>query len=107
MPYVAALLTLNPAAAASVKGMEDAASLPMAELVRAEPIQREVKSVVARVNQNLAPFERIRKYQVLERDFTIADGELTPTMKVRRRQVLENHKAAISLLYRSREPEIS
>ena len=40
------------------------------------------------------PFEQIRKFRVLERDFSIETGELTPTMKVRRNRVLENHRRA-------------
>jgi long-chain acyl-CoA synthetase len=99
MPYVAALFTLNSAAVESVKGMEGSGQLPMAELVKARPVQVELKKLVARVNQNLAPFEQIRRFQVLDRDFSIQEGELTPTMKVRRAKVIENHKDAIGVLY--------
>jgi long-chain acyl-CoA synthetase len=52
------------------------------------------------VNQQLAPFEQVRKYRILERDFTIEAGELTATMKVRRRRVMENFKDQIEQLYR-------
>lgn len=102
MPYVAALLTLNPAAVEALKGMDGA--LPLEQMVTAEPVVKEVKRLVARINQQLADFEKIRKYHVLERDFTIADGELTPTMKVRRTQVMGNHRHIVSRLYRSRGP---
>jgi long-chain acyl-CoA synthetase len=40
---------------------------------------------------------------VLERDFSIEKGELTPTMKVRRMKVLENHRSVISELYMGKE----
>jgi long-chain acyl-CoA synthetase len=105
MPYVAALFTLNMAAVEAVKGMDDYLGRPMPEIVKAPPVVAELKGLVARVNGQLAPFERIRKYHVLERDFTIADGELTPTMKVRRTKVLENHRQTISTLYLGRERE--
>jgi hypothetical protein len=39
----------------------------------------------------------------LPRDFTIEDGELTPTMKVRRGRVYENHRGAISELFLGRD----
>jgi long-chain acyl-CoA synthetase len=55
------------------------------------------------VNKQLAPFEQIRKFRVLERDFSIETGELTPTMKVRRGRVLENHRETISQLYMGKE----
>ncbi len=102
MPYVVALITINPTVALGLKGMESYRDRPLSELVRAEPVQQHVRRIVERVNQQLAPFEQIRKYHILERDLTIADGELTPTMKVRRAQVLENHKEIIARLYGGR-----
>ena len=99
MPYVAALFTLNPAAIESIKGMDGSKQLPMAELVKARPVQGELKKLIARVNQNLAPFEQIRRFHILDRDFSIQEGELTPTMKVRRTRVIENHKSTINTLY--------
>ena len=98
-PYVAALFTLNQALAESIKGMESHKGKPVEEIVRAAPLLAELKRIVGRVNKQLAPFEQIRRYHVLPRDFTIEDGELTPTMKVRRARVFENHRKAISELY--------
>jgi long-chain acyl-CoA synthetase len=107
MPFVAALFTINPAAAESLPGMEGAASRPMEELAEAEPVKREIKQLVARVNGQLADFERIRRHQILGRDFTIADGELTPTMKIRRAQVIKNHEKIIAGLYKSQSSAIA
>ena len=45
---------------------------------------QEMRKAVKRVNKQLAPFEQIRKYRILERELTIENGELTATMKVRR-----------------------
>jgi long-chain acyl-CoA synthetase len=84
MPYVTALVTVNAA--------EDAGSA-----------EAEVKKAVARVNRQLAPFEQIRKFRILQRDFSIESGELTPTMKVRRNRVLENHREVVSELYMGKE----
>lgn len=80
LPYVTALLTVH-------AGGEPA----------------DVAKAVARVNKRLAPFEQIRKFRVLERDFSIEHGELTPTMKVRRNRVLENHRHLVSELYMGKE----
>ncbi len=104
MPYVAALFTLNPDAVESLPGMAGASSKPMAELAEAEPVQREVKEMVKRVNRQLADYEQIRRYEILDRDFTIAGGELTPTMKLRRQHVIQNHEAIIKKLYRTQGP---
>jgi long-chain acyl-CoA synthetase len=67
----------------------------------------EAQAVVARavkdVNRELAPFEQIRKFKILDREFSIEQGELTPTMKVRRNRVLENHRALVSEMYAGRD----
>jgi long-chain acyl-CoA synthetase len=89
LPYVTALFTVNVSNAEGLKGRE--------------PVLAEVKKAVARVNKQLAPFEQIRKFRVIEREFTIETGELTPTMKVRRNRVLENHREVVSELYMGKE----
>ena len=85
-PYVTALLTVN-----------------AAELKNGDDPQKAVEEAVARVNRQLADFERIRRFRVLEGDFSIERGELTPTMKIRRSRVLENYKDLVSELYLGRE----
>lgn len=102
-PYVSALFTINPQAAESLEGMAGAKGRPAHELVTAAPVMAEVKRAVARVNRQLAPFEQVRKFRILERDFTIEHGELTATMKVRRTRVLENFHHLVSELYVGRE----
>ena len=91
LPYVTALFTLNTAAAEGFKSSEE--------------INARVQETVTRVNKQLAGFEQIRKFRILERDFTINDGELTPTMKIRRGRVLENNREIISELYMGKEIE--
>jgi long-chain acyl-CoA synthetase len=103
LPYVGALFTLNLPIAESLKGMESYKGRAATEIVQAAPVRAEMKKLVARVNKQLAPFEQIRRYQILDRDFTIEAGEITPTMKVRRGRVLENHRKAVSELYLGRE----
>ena len=66
---------------------------------------RAVERAVKHVNKQLAPFEQIRKFKILDRDFSVDTGELTPTMKVRRNRVLENHRALVSEMYMGRDIE--
>jgi long-chain acyl-CoA synthetase len=100
LPYVAALFTLNRPVLESLSGVvKDSA---MEEILRLPAVAAEIKRVVAKVNKQLAPFEQIRKYAILPRDFTIEAGEMTPTMKVRRARVLENHRKAVAELYGNR-----
>ncbi|MCU1294835.1 MAG: AMP-dependent synthetase and ligase [Bryobacterales bacterium] len=102
-PYVTALLTLNMTQLQGLKGLENIGSGSPAELVRAEPVAKDVQSAISRVNRQLADFERIRRFKILEKDFSIEAGELTPTMKIRRARVLENYAAAVSELYLGKE----
>jgi long-chain acyl-CoA synthetase len=55
--------------------------------------------VIEALNQDLSQFERIKKVRLLPREFTIEAGELTPTLKVRRRIVEERWRAEIDELY--------
>ena len=103
LPFLTALFTINPAAAEALKGMEPWKGKPTAEIAEAPPVLAEIRKAVARVNKQLAPFEQVRKYRVLARDFSIEQGELTATMKIRRTQALANCKVHIDELYAGRE----
>lgn len=99
-PYVTALITINTGAAKTLKGMD---SVEESEAPKAAPVLHEVEQVVRRINKQLAPFEQIKRFRILERDFSIERGELTPTMKVRRTQVLENFRHTVNELYLGKE----
>ncbi len=103
LPYLTALFTINSGNAESIKGMDSWRGRPIAEIAQAQPVLAEIQRAVARVNQHLAPFEKIRKYRILPRDFSIEQGELTATMKVRRARAMENFKEQIDELYAGRD----
>jgi long-chain acyl-CoA synthetase len=103
LPFLTALFTINPSVAETLKGMDALKGHSTAEMAAAEPVQKEIRKVVERVNKQLAPFEQIRRYRVLGRDFSIEDGELTATMKVRRARVMENFRENIDELYAGKE----
>jgi long-chain acyl-CoA synthetase len=102
-PYVSALFTINPQAAEGLPGLAAADARDLAALVKSEAVQAEMKRVVGRINKQLADFEQIRKFRILEREFSIETGEITPTMKLRRGKVLENYRELIAGLYPARE----
>jgi long-chain acyl-CoA synthetase len=60
------------------------------------------QAAVDAVNATLAPFETIKRFALLPSEFTIAGGEFTPTMKVKRRVVEERWRAVIETLYEER-----
>ncbi len=61
--------------------------------------ERLLAEAVKTVNDELAVHERLRKFHVLGREFSLEEGELTPTMKVRRRIVNERYREAIEGMY--------
>ena len=103
LPYLTALFTINPGTAETLKGMEEWRGRPTAQIAQAPAVLAEIHKAVTRVNRLLAPFEQVRKYRVLARDFSIEMGELTATMKIRRTRAMENFKEHIAELYAGRE----
>ena len=103
-PYVSALITLDPAEIerwAAEQGIEgDAAALVHDERVRAL-----LQSVVDSVNRDRSRFEQVKRFAILPRDFTMEAGEITPTLKLRRRAVQEHFADEIDTLYA--EPQVA
>jgi long-chain acyl-CoA synthetase len=75
---------------------EDVAELSSSDQV-AELVQRELD----RANANYAKVEQIKKFTILERDLTIEDGELTPTLKVKRAVINDRYADLFDSLYSS------
>jgi long-chain acyl-CoA synthetase len=69
-------------------------------LVAREDVIALYAEIVEGLNRDLAQFEKIKKFRVLPREFTIASGELTPTMKVKRKAVEQNWAGEIEGIYR-------
>ncbi|PYT24773.1 MAG: long-chain fatty acid--CoA ligase [Acidobacteria bacterium] len=103
LPYLTALFTINAAAVEMLDDMKEIQGRSLEDVASAPPVLKEIHKIVSRVNKQLAPFEQVRKYKVLARDFTIEEGELTATMKVRRGRVIENFRAHIDELYAGKE----
>jgi long-chain acyl-CoA synthetase len=75
-------------------------SEPREALVRRQEVLAAYQALVDELNENLAQFERIKRIAVLPREFSVETGELTPTMKVRRKSVEERWRDVIESLYR-------
>jgi len=99
LPHLVALFTIHPPIAESLRGTGPGAANPGIPLHEAPEILAEVQKIVTRINKQLAPFEQVKRFRILHREFTIDHGEVTATMKVRRKQVLENFKTEVDTLY--------
>ncbi len=80
-PYLTALITLDEAA----KGLSDPQGL--------------IQEVVDELNDGKASFEQVKRYAVLDRDFTPEHDEVTPTLKLKRKIVAEHFASEIEALY--------
>ena len=80
-------------------------SKDMRELVRHPRIVEYFKKKIDEVTKELAPHEKIKKVALLDQEFSVEGGELTPTLKVRRKFVEDKHKEVIDSLYPKFETE--
>jgi long-chain acyl-CoA synthetase len=85
---------------AKLKGIE---TRNRAELCKHPRIIDLFERQIAGLTSDLAQFEKVKKVALLENELTIASGELTPTLKVKRRVVDEKYRDLIDELYRNAE----
>ncbi|HEU0185791.1 MAG TPA: long-chain fatty acid--CoA ligase [Blastocatellia bacterium] len=78
-----------------------------AELARHPRIIEYFKKKIDEVTRDLAPHEKIKKIALLDQEFSVESGELTPTLKVRRKFVEDKHRLVIDALYPKFEVEAS
>jgi long-chain acyl-CoA synthetase len=78
-----------------------------AELVADPKIQALYEGIVEGINQNLARFEKLKRVLLVADEFTVDNGALTPTMKLRRRVIEERYRKQIDELYAQAEAATS
>ena len=100
--HVAALLTLNRDEVIGWAQQRGLATSDWGALVRQSEVRDMVQGIVDRANARLAHFETIKKFALLETDFSIETGELTPSLKVRRKGVESKYAEVIDGLYDER-----
>ena len=97
--YITALMTLAPDALEQFAKANNISFSSVEELAHHPQVRQEVDGIVARKNERLASFERIKKYVVLDEDFSIENNELTPTLKMRRKIITQKYKTVLDELY--------
>jgi long-chain acyl-CoA synthetase len=109
-PYPAALITLDPLEIGKWGREHGLEQLDLAALAGDERVRTLIQGVVDDANRERSRFEQIKRFEILARDFTMDDGEVTPTLKLKRRIVEEHFAESIERLYaedRERSPAIS
>lgn len=97
--YLTALLTLNEQELTDFAKRENLTDREPAALAENQKVWQIVSDHVQEVNTRLAPYEQIKRFTILPHDFTEEAGELTPTLKLRRREVIKRYGDKIEDLY--------
>lgn len=98
-PYLVALLALDEAELRAFAGKLGIGGKDWSALVRDPRILKLMGEEVDRCNTRLARYEQVRRFRILPRSLSVAGGELTPTLKVRRTAVQERYRPLIEAMY--------
>jgi long-chain acyl-CoA synthetase len=97
-PYLVALVTLNVEVVARF-AQETGRPNDVAKLADDPDLRARVQKELDAVNGRLSSFETVKKFAILPRDFSIEGGELTPTLKVKRKVVSDRYRTVLDALY--------
>jgi long-chain acyl-CoA synthetase len=99
-PFPVALITLDPEEIVPW-AKEQGLSEDVGELAEADEVRALVQEALDRANSSYAKVEQIKKFVILDRDLSVEDGELTPTLKVKRNVINERYAELFESLYSS------
>ena len=97
-PYPAALVTLDPVEIGKWAKTQGIAG-GLEELAANERVRELIQGVVDHVNRDRSRYEQIKRFAILPRDFTMGRDEMTPTLKLKRRPILEHFSETVESLY--------
>jgi len=97
--FVSALVTLDPDAMAGWASENDMTGVPYTELVGSPQVRVLIQDYIDQLNAKLNHWETVKKFIILEHDLSVDNGELTPSMKLKRKVVTEKYKKELDELY--------
>ena len=104
-PYLVALVTVDPDAAKKWASEHGLASDDVATIVGDPRFRAHLDAGIAEANKQLASYETVKYYEVLPEDFTVENDLLTPTLKIRRRQIHARYHDLYESLYQPSKAE--
>jgi long-chain acyl-CoA synthetase len=104
--YCSMLITLDPDSVAAWSHGGPLEGRSYAEVVASPQAEEYVAAAVKQLNEKLNRWETIKKFAILPRDLTIEDGEITPSLKLKRRVVEANFKSEIERMYEGTLAEV-
>ncbi len=75
------------------------AGLSNEEIISNEKVREKFKEEIDEINQEFGSWEQIKKYVLLSKEFSIDGGELTPTLKLKRKKIMEKYADEYKLIY--------
>ncbi len=97
--FVSAIVTLDPEAIEGWAAQHGLAGKSYGEIVSSEAAREMVKGYIDQLNTQLNRWETVKKFIVLDRDLSVENGEITPSLKVRRKAVEDHYKQELDALY--------
>ena len=97
--FVTALVALDPDALAQWAAAHGHAGEPYERLVALPEVREQVTAAIKQLNEALPRWETVKKFEILPRDLSIDQGELTPSLKVKRRAVEQRYRHVLDRLY--------
>jgi long-chain acyl-CoA synthetase len=98
-PFISALVTLDPEGLENWHSERGLPSRPVREAAADPEVAAAVQEAVDQANLLVSKAESIRKFTVLDAEFTVESGHLTPSLKVKRNAVVRDFEAEIGKLY--------
>jgi long-chain acyl-CoA synthetase len=98
-PYVTALIVLDDEVAPQWAAAHGVAATRIAALAEDPTVRAEIQAAVDAANEKLSRPEQVKAYRIMASSWTPETGELTPTLKLRRRVITDKHHAEIDALY--------
>ena len=99
-PFVSLLVTVDEDELRRWQADNGLGDRPLKELVKTTELRAAVQNVVNEANKTVSHAEQIKKFRILTRDLSEEEGEITPTLKVKRKVVMENFEKQIERMYR-------
>lgn len=99
-PYPVALITINPEELAKFATEQGILNTDPAALAKHPKVIERVSRIVDERNTELQSYAKIKKFAILPGDFTVDNGLLTPTLKVKRKIITDKHREILDSLYR-------
>jgi long-chain acyl-CoA synthetase len=99
-PYPVAILTLNPEELVKFAKDQGILNTDPAALAKHPKVVERVSRIVEARNHELQSYAKVKKFAILPGDFTVENGLLTPTLKVKRRIITDKHRELLDSLYR-------